>query len=72
MDNSSIDSALIDLQSRLAYQEDLLQSLNKTCYEQAQRLEQLELRNAELMEHLRGMIARDNDGAADDQPPPHY
>lgn len=72
MSDSSIDSVLIDLQSRLAFQEDMLQSLNKTCFEQDQKLQFLEQQNKELLEHLRGLLARDNDGAPDDQPPPHY
>jgi SlyX protein len=63
---------LIDIETKLAYQEDLIQELNKTIHSQQLRLDQLE-------EALRSLTLRYNSLAEQgdseypvDEKPPHY
>lgn len=69
-----LSEQLIDLQSRLAFQEDTLSHLNRQVAEQSDlidRLQQQVRHLAEKYEDLRDM--RDAGGeSAQDEPPPHY
>ncbi len=63
---------LIDIETKLAYQEDLIQELNKTVHSQQLKLDQLE-------QALRSLSLRDNSLAEQDdseypvdEKPPHY
>jgi SlyX protein len=67
-------SQLIDLQTQLAFQEDLLTSLNDRVYAQDREMQKMQMAIARLIEQL-----REQNGAAeqgDNQPsfekPPHY
>jgi len=66
------DQRLIDIETKLAYQEDLIQELNKTVHSQQLKLDQLE-------EALRSLTLRYNSLAEQgdseypvDEKPPHY
>ena len=62
---------LIDLQTRLAYQEDTLRQLDAETIRQAAHIERLELALRQLSERLDG--AREADSpASGHEPPPHY
>lgn len=66
------EERLIDIETKLSYQEDLLQDLNKTLYEQQKRIDRLEAVCESLVKHVRELT----DGAAAAGPaserPPHY
>ncbi|MEM9491720.1 MAG: SlyX family protein [Myxococcota bacterium] len=64
----SIEERIIALETRVAYQDHLLASLDEVVREFAGRVEQLERAVAELRAAGLGM---DDHGPAD-QPPPHY
>lgn len=74
---SSVDKMqeqIIELQTRLAYQEDSLNQLNQVVTEQSVWIDQLrqQLRAlAEKYEDLRD-TQRHGGGIADNEPPPHY
>jgi SlyX protein len=66
----SDEDRFIDIEIKLAHQEDLVESLNQTVYEQARRIDQLEGMVAKLAEHLRAL--RDAGQGPVNEKPPHY
>lgn len=67
-----MEERLIELETRLAYQEATLQDLNRVIAEQGQQIERLE----RVCRELANRIARGADnvhkGSAEDEVPPHY
>lgn len=63
------DQRLIEIESKIAYQEDLIQTLNDVIYRQQDKITQLEEQDRKLMERIKAL--GDSHGQ-DDQPPPHY
>ncbi len=63
---------LIDIETKLAYQEDLIQELNKTVHSQQLKLDQLEeaLRSLTLRYH--SLVEQDGSEYLVDEKPPHY
>ncbi len=65
------DARLIELETKVSYQEKLLEDLDRVVAEQAQQLDQLERHLARLVESLRagpGPAAERHE----EPPPPHY
>lgn len=62
---------LIELQTQLAFQEDMLQALDRVVTEQQQRLDRLALVNTRLEQQL-GELASRVDESHEEAPPPHY
>lgn len=65
------DDRFIDLEIKLAMQEDLLDTLNRTVYEQSRRIDQLEAMLAKLAEHVQNS-AHSGPGTILNERPPHY
>ena len=66
----SDEDRIISIESKIAYQEDLMQTLNDTVIEQQQRIAALEHRYHSMLERLSSL---DPPAAADvDERPPHY
>ncbi|MGG2397506.1 SlyX family protein [Pseudomonas sp. SH1-B] len=67
----SIEARVMELESRLAFQDDTIQSLSDELVEQSKRIERLQLQLTVLarrQEELNGQV-----GASEDEaPPPHY
>ena len=66
-----LDNRVTDLESRLAFQDDTLQTLSDVVYEQESVIERLRLQMQALLkrlEDLQGQVGI----AEDDAPPPHY
>ena len=64
------EERFIDMEIKLAHQEDLVESLNQMVYQQNRRIDRLEAMLGKLAEHVR-------DGAQSganpvNEPPPHY
>jgi SlyX protein len=59
----------IDIEIKLAHQEDLVESLNQRIYEQQKQIDHLETLLARLAEHVR---TRDAAQAPLNERPPHY
>ena len=69
------DQRIIELETKLAYQEDLLQSLNASVYDHQQRLTKTEAKNEQLFDFIKELVAQMGEGGSGgdgDQPPPHY
>jgi len=66
-----LDNRVNDLESRLAFQDDALQTLSDVVYEQERVIERLRLQMQALLkrlEDLQGQVGVSEDEA----PPPHY
>lgn len=63
---------LIELEIKAAYQEDLLQSLNKTVSDQQQQIDRLGATCRVLSERLKSLFNQNNNDEHIDQTPPHY
>lgn len=63
---------LIELEIKAAYQEDLLQSLNKIVGDQQQQIDRLGATCRVLSERLKSLANQNSDDAHIDQTPPHY
>ncbi len=66
----SHEDRFVDIEIKLAHQEDLVESLNQIVYQQARRVDQLEAMVAKLAEHIR-TSAQNGQGPVNDRPP-HY
>jgi SlyX protein len=64
------EDRFVDIEIKLAQQEDLVDSLNTTVYQQARRIDQLEAMVQKLAEHLRGLQEAGQNPTNDR--PPHY
>lgn len=66
-----MDTTIADLESRIAFQEDLIQSLNTSTYQQSRRIDQLEMQLSQVVELLKSLQNNGMD-LGGDQAPPHY
>jgi len=67
-----IEDRLVDLETKLAYQEDTIQALNHVVCEQQKQIDQLEATCELLIDRIRQLsVAADMDKVVDEKPP-HY
>ena len=66
------DDKTIELESRIAYQEHTIASLNEAVTDQQARIAALESRVDALLERVRALSDAAPAAAAEDLPPPHY
>jgi len=66
------EERLINIETKIAFQEDQIEALNKTVYEQQQKLERLETICEALARQLRALSDTGNDGLSTNERPPHY
>ena len=67
------EAQIIELQTKLAYQEDLVQSLNDLVIEQQNRIDKLEAICRQLIEQYKRTEAQQGDNQpAEHEIPPHY
>jgi len=66
------EDRLVDLETRLAYQDQLVETLNKLVYEQDKRVQKLEEICKRLTRQYNEMAENSTGAENDDQPPPHY
>ncbi len=66
------EEKIVDIQSRLAFQEDTLQGLNAVIARQQQEIRDLKKEIDSLKEGLRGVAAAIPGNKEEDPPPPHY
>jgi SlyX protein len=65
----SSEDRFVDIETKLAHQEDLVDELNKVVYQQTRRIDQLEALVNQLAEHIRNNA---QSGQPGNEPPPHY
>lgn len=67
------EERLINIETKIAYQEDLIEELNNTIYQQQKKLERLEATCEALASHIASLAASVNEGKSVlDERPPHY
>jgi SlyX protein len=66
-----LESRVMELESRLAFQDDTIQALNDVLVAQQRSLDRLELQITALIKRQEEMGAQ-GDGFAEDSRPPHY
>jgi SlyX protein len=67
-----MEDRLIDLESKLAHQEYLLDVLNKTVYTQQKKLDELDALCLALAKRLSDVQGRIPEGLSANERPPHY
>lgn len=64
-------SASEDLEVKIAFMDDLINSLNATVYQQQRQIDMLNNRIEAISKQLKNLKETNND-SADEPPPPHY
>ncbi|MFC1684601.1 SlyX family protein [Pseudomonadota bacterium] len=67
-----MDEQLIDLQTRLAFQEDNIGEINRTLATQANEIRELRLEIDALKRQVRTLTPSNIASEAEETPPPHY
>jgi SlyX protein len=67
-----IEERLVNIEMKIAFQEDLVEELNKTIYQQQQKLDRLEAVCRSLAGHIESMAASKDAGMPLNERPPHY
>jgi len=65
------EERLVAIETKLAFQEDLVEELNKTVYQQQQKLDHLEAVCAALARQIQSQAEARNEGMSHERPP-HY
>lgn len=70
----TIEDRLVNIETKIAFQEDTVEELNKVIYQQQQQLERLEAICASLVNHIRDLreTISENPAVAENEKPPHY
>ncbi|OGS90065.1 MAG: SlyX protein [Gallionellales bacterium GWA2_59_43] len=66
------EERLVNIETKIAFQEDMIEELNKTIYQQQQKLERLEAICKSLARHIESMAEGRNEGMPANERPPHY
>jgi SlyX protein len=66
------ESRVIEIEIKVAYQEDLIQELNKIVSQQQQQIDRLEATCKLLNERIKSLLDIAGGEETIDQPPPHY
>jgi len=66
------DDRIIELEIKVAYQEDLLQELNKIVSQQQQQIDRLEAICKLLNERIKSLSTESGSGENVEEVPPHY
>lgn len=66
------EERLVNIETKIAFQEDLIEELNKTVYQQQQKLKQLEAICTSLAKHMQSLAEAGGEGRSANERPPHY
>ena len=66
------EQRIIEIETKITYQDQLLQEHNRTIYEQHKQLERLERMCLKLIDQLKGMTNAEPMLKPEDEKPPHY
>lgn len=66
------EERLENIETKIAYQEDQIEELNKTVYQQQQKLDRLEAICESLARNIRSLAEEGNEGKPANERPPHY
>jgi SlyX protein len=68
----TIEDRLVDIEIKIARQEDLVDALNQTIYQQQKKIDELEKLCAALAGRIKEMSSIDSAGNPAHEKPPHY
>ena len=66
------EERFVDIEIKLAHQEDTVEQLNQAVYQQGRRIDQLEAMVGQLAEHIRNNAQSGPNLGAGGEKPPHY
>ncbi|MDD2914215.1 MAG: SlyX family protein [Gallionella sp.] len=66
------EERIVNIEAKITYQEDLIEELNKTVYQQQKRLDRLETAYATLVRQIESMAEAGSGGMPAHERPPHY
>lgn len=66
------EERLVDIEIKIARQEDLVETLNKTVYRQQKQIDELEALCSALARRVKDVSNIDSERGAANEPPPHY
>jgi SlyX protein len=66
------DERLTEIEIKVSHQEDMLESLNQTVYQQQKKIDQLEAMVAALAKHLQQVREAGREIGPANEKPPHY
>ena len=67
-----LEERLVKIETKITFQEDLIEELNKTVYQQQNKLDRLERVCESLVKHIESLEEARNDGMTANERPPHY
>ena len=67
-----IEERLVNIEAKITFQEDLIEELNKTVYQQQQKLDRLEAFCESLAGQIQSQAEAGNEGMPANEKPPHY
>ena len=67
-----IEERIVNIETKITFQEDQIEELNKTVYQQQQKLDRLEAICEALARELRALAEAGNEGKPANERPPHY
>ena len=67
-----IEERLVNIEAKITFQEDLIEELNKTVYQQQQKLDRLEATCKSLAGQIQSQAEEGNEGMHANERPPHY
>lgn len=67
-----IEDRLINIETKISFQEDMIEELNKVIYQQQQKLDHLEAICASLARRIESMDETGNEIKSVNERPPHY
>ncbi len=66
------EERLVSIETKLTFQEDLIEELNKLVYQQQKKLAQLEATCVSLARQIESLSEARNEGKPPSERPPHY
>ena len=72
MVSSMNEERLIEIETKLAFQEDLVQELNKIIIEQQKQIDDLKAQYRTLSDHVKTAMEQEGGETQKDERPPHY
>jgi SlyX protein len=66
------EERLVNIEAKITFQEDLIEELNKTVYQQQQKLDRLEAICEALARHIQSLAEEGNESKPANERPPHY
>jgi SlyX protein len=67
-----LEERLVAIETKITFQEDLIEELNKTVYQQQKKIDRLEAVCESLVRHIESMAEGRNEGMPAHERPPHY